>query len=34
MDGWPADAVRTVREINQLDLETYAEKLLALRAGP
>jgi ADP-ribosylglycohydrolase len=34
MDGWPADAVRTVREINQLDLETYADKLLALRAGP
>jgi ADP-ribosylglycohydrolase len=34
MDGWPADAVRTVREINQLDLETYAEKLLALRASP
>jgi ADP-ribosylglycohydrolase len=34
MDGWPADAVRTVAEINQLDLETYAEKLLALRVGP
>ena len=33
MDSWPADAVRTVREINQLDLETYAEKLLSLRAN-
>jgi ADP-ribosylglycohydrolase len=34
MDSWPADAVRTVREVNQLDLETYADKLLALRTGP
>ena len=34
MDGWPSDAIRTVNEINQLDLETVAEKLLALRAGP
>ena len=32
MNGWPQDAVKTVREINNLDLETYAEKLLALRA--
>jgi ADP-ribosylglycohydrolase len=34
MDGWPADAVRTVLEINDLDLDLVAEKLLALRAGP
>ena len=34
MDGWPPDAVRTVQEVNQLDLETLAEKLLALRASP
>jgi ADP-ribosylglycohydrolase len=34
MDGWPPDAVRAVRETNQLDLEMFAEKLLALRAGP
>jgi ADP-ribosylglycohydrolase len=34
MGGWPPDAVRTVREVNQLDLDTFAEKLLALRAGP
>ena len=34
MDGWPADAVRTVLEINNLDLDLVAEKLLALRAGP
>jgi ADP-ribosylglycohydrolase len=34
MDSWPADAVRTVREVNQLELETYADKLLALRTGP
>jgi ADP-ribosylglycohydrolase len=33
MDRWPADAVRTVREINNLDLEMYADKLLALRAA-
>ena len=33
MDRWPRDAVQTVREINGLDLETIAEKLLALRAG-
>ena len=34
MDGWPPGAVRTVREVNKLDLDTLAEKLLALRAGP
>ncbi|HEX3198428.1 MAG TPA: ADP-ribosylglycohydrolase family protein [Propionibacteriaceae bacterium] len=34
MDGWPADAVRTVLETNKLDLDLIAEKLLALRAGP
>jgi ADP-ribosylglycohydrolase len=34
MDSWPPDAVRAVRETNQLDLEMFAEKLLALRAGP
>jgi ADP-ribosylglycohydrolase len=34
MDGWPADAVRTVLEINNLDLDLVAEKLLALRTGP
>jgi ADP-ribosylglycohydrolase len=34
MDRWPPDAVRTVREVNQLDLETFADKLFALRAGP
>jgi ADP-ribosylglycohydrolase len=34
MDGWPPDAVRTVQEVNQLDLDTLAEKLLALRASP
>jgi ADP-ribosylglycohydrolase len=34
MDGWPADAVRTVLEINNLDLDLVAEKLLALRVGP
>jgi ADP-ribosylglycohydrolase len=33
MDRWPADAVRTVREINNLDLEMFADKLLALRAA-
>ena len=33
MDSWPPDAVRAVRETNQLDLEMFAEKLLALRAG-
>jgi ADP-ribosylglycohydrolase len=34
MGGWPPDAVRTVREVNQLDLDPVAERLLALRAGP
>ena len=34
MDAWPLDAVGTVRETNQLDLEIIAEKLLALRTGP
>jgi ADP-ribosylglycohydrolase len=32
MHRWPEDAVRTVREINNLDLETFADKLLALRS--
>jgi ADP-ribosylglycohydrolase len=32
MDRWPADAVQTVREINNVDLEMFAEKLLALRS--
>jgi ADP-ribosylglycohydrolase len=31
MDRWPQDAVQTVREINNLDLEMFADKLLALR---
>jgi ADP-ribosylglycohydrolase len=34
MDRWPENAVQTVREINNLDLETVADKLLALRIGP
>ncbi|HVD79876.1 MAG TPA: ADP-ribosylglycohydrolase family protein [Propionibacteriaceae bacterium] len=34
IDGWPPDAVRTVSETNNLDLDLVAEKLLALRAGP
>jgi ADP-ribosylglycohydrolase len=34
MDRWPEDAVKTVREINNLDLEMFAAKLLALRTGP
>jgi ADP-ribosylglycohydrolase len=34
MDAWPLDAVQTVRETNQLNLEILTEKLLALRAGP
>jgi ADP-ribosylglycohydrolase len=34
MDAWPLDAVQTVRETNQLDLELFAEKLLTLRTGP
>jgi ADP-ribosylglycohydrolase len=34
MDQWPKHAVQTVREINNLDLETVADKLLALRSGP
>lgn len=34
MDSWPPDAVRTVVETNNLDLDLVAEKLLALRAGP
>jgi ADP-ribosylglycohydrolase len=33
MDAWPRDAVQTVRETNDLDLDVLAEKLLALRAG-
>jgi ADP-ribosylglycohydrolase len=33
MDGWPVDAVRMVRETNQLDLDQLAEKLLALRGS-
>jgi ADP-ribosylglycohydrolase len=33
MDRWPGDAVRTVCEINNLDLETLAENLLALRGS-
>jgi ADP-ribosylglycohydrolase len=33
MDRWPRDAVQTLREVNDLDLDTIAEKLLALRAG-
>ena len=32
IDSWPGDAVRTVAEINNVDLEMYAEKLPALRA--
>jgi ADP-ribosylglycohydrolase len=34
LDQWPQHAVQTVREINNLDLETVADKLLALRSGP
>jgi ADP-ribosylglycohydrolase len=34
MDQWPQHAVQTVREINNLDLEIVADKLLALRRGP
>jgi ADP-ribosylglycohydrolase len=34
MDQWPQHAVQTVREINNLDLEIVADKLLALRSGP
>jgi ADP-ribosylglycohydrolase len=30
MDRWPGDAVRTVREVNNLDLEPIADRLLAL----
>jgi hypothetical protein len=33
MDAWPLEAVETVRETNQLELEILAEKLLALRVG-
>jgi len=33
MERWPQDAVDTVRKINNLDLEMYAGKLLALRTG-
>jgi ADP-ribosylglycohydrolase len=33
IDRWPREAVRTVREINNLDLDSLAENLLALRAG-
>jgi ADP-ribosylglycohydrolase len=32
VDRWPDHAVQTVREINHLDLEMFAEKLLALRS--
>jgi ADP-ribosylglycohydrolase len=31
MDRWPGDAVRTVREVNNLELEPIADRLLALR---
>ncbi len=31
MDRWPGDAVRTVRDVNGLDLEPVADRLLALR---
>jgi ADP-ribosylglycohydrolase len=31
MDSWPRDAVATVRDTNQLDLEILSEKLLAMR---
>jgi ADP-ribosylglycohydrolase len=34
IDVWPPDAVQTVREINNMDLDLVAEKLLALRADP
>jgi ADP-ribosylglycohydrolase len=34
IDVWPPDAVQTVREINNVDLDLVAEKLLALRASP
>jgi ADP-ribosylglycohydrolase len=34
MDRWPEDAVKTVREINNFDLEMFADKLLTLRTGP
>jgi ADP-ribosylglycohydrolase len=33
MDAWPLEAVQTVRETNQLELEILADKLLALRVG-
>jgi ADP-ribosylglycohydrolase len=33
LDAWPLEAVQTVRETNQLELEILAEKLLALRIG-
>jgi ADP-ribosylglycohydrolase len=33
MERWPPDATETVRKINNLDLEMYAGKLLALRTG-
>ena len=33
MDLWPQHAVQTVREINNLELETVVDKLLALRSG-
>ena len=32
MDRWPPDAVRTVREINNVDLEPLADRLMALRS--
>jgi ADP-ribosylglycohydrolase len=31
MDRWPGDAVQTVRDVNDLELEPVAERLLALR---
>jgi ADP-ribosylglycohydrolase len=33
MGAWPREAVETVRDTNQLDLEIIADKLLALRIG-
>jgi ADP-ribosylglycohydrolase len=33
IDAWPLEAVQTVRETNQLELDVLAEKLLALRIG-
>jgi ADP-ribosylglycohydrolase len=33
LDGFPADARRTVAEVNNLDLDTLADQLLKVRAG-